>query len=66
MYKNLIKELKDKGISKEDLANLIGKSYKTVNEILNGKSTFNIDEAFMIKSRLFPKLDLNYLFKESN
>lgn len=55
--------MKEKGISALAIANLIGTTEKTVNNIINGDSDFTLSEALKIRDNLFPGLDLCYLYK---
>ena len=65
MYPNLISALKSKGISNTAAATVIGMPEPTFRSKINGRSQcgFTIDEAFSIKSNLFPELDIMYLFE---
>ena len=63
MFKNLEAELVRNNISKEAVAQLIGKSYKSVTQKINGKYPFTIGEAFLIRHDMFPKLTMDYLFE---
>lgn len=62
MFKNLEAELVRNNISKESIAKLIGKSYKTVTQKINGKYPFTIIEGFLIRNAMFPDLTMEYLF----
>ena len=65
MYENLKIEMVKKGITSSQLAKLLGIHVNTVtNKIAHGP--FSIEEAFLIKSTLFPDLDIAYLFKRAS
>lgn len=62
MYLNLEKALRQKGLSVNAAAKLIGMPEPTFRSKLGGRD-FSIDEAFVIIDNLFPEYDLRYLFK---
>ena len=64
-YPNLRAEMSRIGIKQADIAELLGIREVTVSKKMNGKSTFNIDEAFLIKKTFFPNLSLDYLFSDT-
>ncbi len=59
---NLEAEMKRIGISRKDLANRIGCSYRTMHSRFNGTSQWLYDECVTIRDAFFPEMDLNYLF----
>lgn len=61
-YPNLRAEMSRLGIKQIDIAKLLGVREATISEKMNGKSTFDIDEAFLIKKTFFPNLTIDYLF----
>ena len=63
-YPNLRAEMSRIGIKQTDIAELLGIRNVTVSKKMNGKSTFDIDEAFLIKKTFFPNLSLDYLFSD--
>lgn len=63
-YPNLRAEMSRIGIKQADIAELLGIREVTVSKKMNGKSTFDIDEAFLIKKTFFPNLSLDYLFSD--
>ena len=63
-YPNLRAEMSRIGIKQADIAELLGIREVTVSKKMNGKSTFGIDEAFLIKKTFFPNLSLDYLFSD--
>ncbi len=65
-YRNLKGELAKNGITNVQLAALLNVHINTVTNKLKGSSSFSVEEAFTIKSVLFPYYDLNYLFAHPN
>lgn len=65
MYTNLLKIMKQKGITEIQLANLLECRKATISEKLNGvvASGFTFDEAAKIKKVFFPESDYEYLFE---
>ena len=61
-HPNLRAEMARIGIKQKDVAKLLGVSELTVSKKMSGKSSFTIDEAFLIKEKFFPDLSLDYLF----
>lgn len=66
MYTNLEAEIVRKKLSKEVIANTIGKTYTTFTLKLNGKYSFTYDEALIIQESFFPECDLKTLFKRDD
>lgn len=64
-YPNLRAEMSRIGVKQADIAELLGIREVTVSKKMNGKSTFGIDEAFLIKKTFFPNLSLDYLFSDT-
>lgn len=64
MLYNLEKARKDNGVTKVDLADLIGVKYQTITEKIEGNSSFKFEEALIIKETYFPEYDLVYLFSK--
>lgn len=62
MYKNLLAEMARAGVTRAQVAKVIGKSYNHVREKINGKYEFEYGEALKIQEELFPDVDLKYLF----
>ena len=63
-HPNLRAEMSRIGIRQKDIAKLLGVSELTVSKKMNGKSSFTIDEAFLIQKTFFPNLSLDYLFSD--
>ena len=61
-YSNLKRELTSKGITIEELADLLKLHRNTVKNKLNGISSFSIEEAEKIQSIIFPQFTMRYLF----
>lgn len=59
---NLEAEMKRSKISRTDIANCIGCSYRTINSRFCGESQWGFDECVMIRDEFFPELSLDYLF----
>ncbi len=65
MFRNLLAEMVRSNISNEDLMKVIElKSEKSLNNKFAGRTEFTRKEMFLIKTKLFPDFDLEYLFKE--
>lgn len=65
MYK-VREALVSKGISFEAVSAIIGVHRNSLNNKLNGVTSFTIDEAFKIKNQLLPEYDINYLFSDAD
>jgi len=63
MFYILEKELKEKNITREKLANELGMSISTISVKLNGKTQFNLDEIRSIKKLLNFNGSIDDLFK---
>ncbi len=61
-FKNLVSEMVKNGIETSDIANLLGKTQKSVSQKLNGKIDFYMDEIIKIRNFLNPELSIEYLF----
>ena len=61
---NLEAEMKRKGISRMDIANLLELSYSTIHSRFNGKSEWLYNECVLIRDTYFPDLELDYLFSK--
>ncbi len=61
-YKRLVAEMFVKGITKDDLGKLLGKSRSSIENRLNGKTKFLFDETTLIKKTYFKEYPLHYLF----
>ena len=59
---NLEAEMKRRGISRMDIANLIGVSYSTIHSRFNGNSEWLYSECLLIRNTYFEDMDLDYLF----
>ncbi|MFV0520069.1 MAG: helix-turn-helix transcriptional regulator [Lachnospirales bacterium] len=62
MYRNVMAEMKRKGLKQSDLAKVLSLAPSTVNQKLNGKSEFNLKEAAKIKEILGVDTTLEELF----
>lgn len=70
-YPNLVKAMKEKGVTKTDLATLLGVHFNTVTDKIEGKTTsesktynigFTFVEALMISKIFFKEYDVMWLF----
>ena len=59
---NLLAEMSRFGVTKKDIADLIGKSTSTVTNRLKGIGSFRISDAKTIRDTFFPEQSLTYLF----
>ncbi len=62
MFLTLRAEMVRHGVSKDDIAKLLGQNEKTTRYRLSGKLDFTIWEMKKIKDKFFPKLTIDYLF----
>ncbi len=65
MYSNLANELKKKGLSLNAAAAVLEMPEPTFRTKVQSRS-FTVEEAFKIKSNLFPEMDLFYLFEKTD
>lgn len=65
-YPNLEAEMARYGVKQKDIAELLKKRTATISEKMNGKSKFDIDEAYAIKKAFFPNCMLDYLFNRES
>ncbi|WP_443659293.1 helix-turn-helix domain-containing protein [Clostridium algidicarnis] len=61
-YKRLMAEMLVKGITKDDLGELLGKSRSTINTRFSGKSDFTLSEALKIMHSYFEDYSSDYIF----
>lgn len=59
---NLEAEMKRKKISRRDIAELLGVSYRTIHSRFNGESEWSYSECVKIRDEYFPDMELAYLF----
>lgn len=59
---NLEKEMKDKKISRREIASLLGLSYRTIHSRFNGESEWAYSECVKVRDTYFPDMELSYLF----
>lgn len=62
MYTNLERILKERKITKKELATFLRIRYATLVDKTNGNSRFFLDEAMLIKDKFFPDIEIEYLF----
>lgn len=63
MFNNLNAEMARNGVTKKDIAKLLGVRYATVIDKTNGKSRFYYDEVLKIQKEFFPNCTIEYLFE---
>lgn len=63
-FPNLEAEMARKGLKGKDLAKVLGVRIATVYDKLNGKYSFSLDEAMIIKQTFFPEYSIEYLFSK--
>ena len=59
---NLEAEMKRNKISRSDIANLLGLSYRTIHSRFNGESEWGYAECVKVRDTYFPDKTLDYLF----
>jgi hypothetical protein len=60
---NLEAEMKRNKISRSDIANLLGLSYRTIHSRFNGESEWGYSECVKVRDAYFPNMTLDYLFE---
>lgn len=60
---NLEAEMKRNKISRSDIANLLGLSYRTIHSRFNGESEWGYAECVKVRDAYFPDKTLDYLFE---
>ena len=65
MYNNLRAEMTRHNVSAQTVADLLGKTVKTVRDKLTGRSDFTLGEIVAIRADLFPDLSLDYLAEKT-
>ena len=66
VLRNLEAEITRKKLSREEIASGIGISTRSLYDKLNGKSKFNVEEAFTLQRIFFPDKDIDYLFEQTD
>lgn len=64
MAKGIKKAMQSKGITIEAVAAILGIHRNSASNKVNGETPFTVDEAFKLKSTLFPEYDADYLFAD--
>lgn len=59
---NLEAEMTRKRISRRDIAELLGVTYRTIHSRFNGESEWTLSECLKIRDSCFPDMNLEYLF----
>ncbi len=65
-YENLRVEMARNNLYIKDIAESCGYNRNTLARKLSRKSPINLDEAFHIQQKVFPDLDIRYLFANSD
>lgn len=66
MFRNLEAEMKRKGLTRKQLADVLGININTISAKLVGRSPLLWDEALLIADKLFKgEFDLKYLFEKA-
>lgn len=60
---NLEAEMKRNKISRSDIANLLGLSYRTIHSRFNDESEWGCAECVEVRDAYFPNMTLDYLFE---
>ena len=66
MFENLRVEMARKNITITEIAKTIGVNRDTLGKKFSGKSSLNLDEAFLIQKRFFPDMEIQLLCQELN
>lgn len=59
---NLEAEMKRIGITRNDIASVLGISYRTAHSRFNGDSQWQYTECVLVRDKFFPNMELSYLF----
>ena len=62
---NLEMEMKSKGISRKDIAEFLGVTYRTIHSRFNGESEWTFSECVKVRNKYFPGMNLEQLFSVS-
>lgn len=62
---NLEKEMKQKGVSRKDIAEFLGVTYRTIHSRFNGESEWTFSECVKVRNKYFPGMNLEQLFSVS-
>ena len=62
MFPNLNAELARNKLNKKMLSELSGIGYESLKSKMSGNTEFKRNEMYLIKSRVFPELQIDYLF----
>lgn len=63
MYPNLEGELKKRNITRQKMAYDLNWNIATVSQKLNKKDRLKLNEAYTIRDRYFPGMEIEYLFE---
>ena len=65
MLHNLEAEIARRNLTKQEVADCIGISKRTLYDKLVGKTAFTIKEASKLQGELFPDCEMDYLFEQT-
>ena len=66
MVNNLEAEMKRIGVTRQDIAGLLGLTYRTIHSRFSGVSEWRYCECVKIRNTYFPGMELEYLFTADN
>lgn len=62
MVNNLEAEMKRIGVTRQNIAELLGLTYRTIHSRFSGVSEWRYSECVKIRNTYFPGMELEYLF----
>lgn len=63
---NMEAEMKRNGVSRIDIAETLGVSYRTIHSKFNGESEWSYTDCVTVRDKYFPDMSLEYLFQIDN
>lgn len=66
MYNNLRAEMTRNNVTAQGIADLLGKTVRSVRDKIAGRSDFTIGEFIKIQTSFFPGLSLDYLAEKTS
>lgn len=66
MLSNLKAEMARANVTVAEIAEISGKSCRTIRDKIKGKGQFPIQDAIKLKDAFFPGVDLEYLFAQAD
>lgn len=64
MLNNLRAEMVRKNITVKEVADVLGVGNRATRDRLAGRVLFSVDEALAVRDKLFPEMDIDYLFSK--